>query len=121
MDRVVWPQQVRAQGRARPRGSARNCIFIEMGGAISQMECWDFKETRFTPTDLEPQRINDDIVLSKTLFPNLGNYMDRVSFVRSMRANELVSFHRAVPHPDWACPERRAREGDTRLRLGNRV
>ncbi len=92
VDRVVWPRQVRAQGRTRPRGSARNCIFIEMGGAISQMECWDFKETRFTPTDLEPQRINDEIVLSRTLFPNLGNHMDRVSFVRSMRANELVHF-----------------------------
>ena len=42
VDRLVWPLEVRAQGRTNPRGTARYCIFIELGGAISQMDCWDF-------------------------------------------------------------------------------
>ena len=48
VDGLVWPLEVRAQGSATPRGSARNCIFIELGGAISPMDTWDFKETRWT-------------------------------------------------------------------------
>ena len=53
LEGLVWPLEVRAKGRATPRGTARHCIFIEMGGAMSPMDCWDFKETRYTPEDLD--------------------------------------------------------------------
>src|SRR5688572_19213561 len=75
MDRLVWPLKVRAAGKATPRGTARNCIFIEMGGAISQMDTWDFKQTRWTPKDLDVQKISSDVALSKTLFPQLSEQM----------------------------------------------
>jgi hypothetical protein len=92
VERVTWPLNVQAAGKANPRGTARNCILIEMGGAISQPDCWDFKETKFTPKDLNVQKVSADVFLSKTLFPRLGDFMDRISFVRSMRANELIHF-----------------------------
>lgn len=92
VDRVVWPLQVKAAGKAKPRGAARHCIMIEMGGAISQADCWDFKETKYTPKDLDPRKVTSDITLSKKLFPRLGDFVDKIAFTRTMRANELIHF-----------------------------
>ena len=92
VDRLVWPLNVRAQGRTNPRGTARNCIFIEMGGAISPMECWDFKETKFTPKDLDVEKVSSDLYLSRRLFPTLIDKMDEVSLVRSMWSPERIHF-----------------------------
>jgi hypothetical protein len=86
------PLNARAAGKANPRGNARNVIFIELPGAISPMDCWDFKETKDTPKDLDIQKISSDLSLSKTLFPNYADWVPRASFVRSMRAPELVHF-----------------------------
>jgi len=93
IDQLVWPLDVYASGTASPRGTARNCIFIEMGGAISPMDCWDFKQTRFTPDDLDMVQLRDDLSLSRTLFPTLGDEMDKIALVRSMRAPELIHFN----------------------------
>lgn len=93
VDGLVWPLDVRAQGSATPRGTARNCIFIELGGAISQMDCWDFKETKWTPKDLDVTPVANGLYMSQTLFPQLSKEMSKVSIVRSMRANELIHFN----------------------------
>lgn len=93
LDPIVWPLDVHASGKATPRGTARNCIFIELGGAISPMDCWDFKETRYTPKDLDMVQLRDDLSISRALFPQLVNEMDRVALVRSMRAPELIHFN----------------------------
>jgi hypothetical protein len=92
IERVTWPLEVKAAAKANPRGTARHVIMIEMGGAISQPDCWDFKETKYTPKDLEVEKVSSDVFLSKTLFPRMGSYIDKVSFVRSMRASELIHF-----------------------------
>ena len=93
LNKSVWPLEVYAAGKANPRGTARNCIFIEMGGAISPMDCWDFKETRYTPKDLDMVQIHDNLALSRTLFPELWKHTDQFALVRSMRAPELVHFN----------------------------
>lgn len=93
VNQVVWPLQAHANGKANPRRTARYCIFIEMGGAISPMDTWDFKQTRWTPTDLDMVQINDEVSLSRTLFPTLVDRVDEVAFVRSMRAPELIHFN----------------------------
>ena len=93
VDRLIWPLNVRAQGRANPRGTARNCIFIEMGGAISPMECWDFKETRNSPPGTwTSSRCPRSCTLSRRLFPTLIDKMDQVSLVRSMWSPERIHF-----------------------------
>src|SRR5215467_3775212 len=89
---TIRPLKVKAAGKANPRGTARNCIVIMMGGAISQADCWDFKETRYTPKDLDVQKVTSDISLSKTLFPRAGEYAEKIALVRSMRANEMIHF-----------------------------
>jgi hypothetical protein len=84
--------EVYAQGRSQPASTARNAIMIEMSGAISPMDCWDLKDTKMTPKDLDPQRIWNDFYLSKTLFPKLidTGLINRCSFVRSMLGRELI-------------------------------
>ncbi len=89
----AWPLEMRAAGQANPRGTARNCIFIEMGGAISHVDCWDYKEYKKQPKDLDVRKIRSDLYMSKTFFPQLSDRMDQVSLVRSMRAPELVHFN----------------------------
>jgi hypothetical protein len=89
---VVMPLKVKAAGKANPRNNARFVIFIELPGAISPMECWDFKETKDTPRDLDIQKVSSELNLSKTLFPNYTEWTSRASLVRSMRAPELVHF-----------------------------
>ena len=93
VDGLVWPLDVRAQGTATPRGTARNCIFIELGGAISPMDTWDFKETRWTPKDLDVTEVTKGLYLSRTLFPQLVERMDKVALVRSLQAPELIHFN----------------------------
>ena len=68
---VSWPRELRAQSsKVTPRGTARNCIFIQNCGAMSPQETLDFKESKYTAKDLEIQKVNSDFSLSKTLFPN---------------------------------------------------
>ena len=85
MTGVSMPLKVQAQAKTKPLGTARNAIFIQMTGAMSQMDCWDFKETKWTPKDLDVQKVWGDLYLSKTLFGRMSasKYMDRISFVRS--------------------------------------
>ena len=93
LDQLVWPLDVRATGGAAPRGTARNVILIELGGAISPMDCWDFKQSRFTPDDLDMLQLSPELSISRALFPELSKRMDQVALVRSMRAPELIHFN----------------------------
>ena len=95
VDRIMAPTRVYAAGKANPRGCARFAILIEMGGAISPMDCWDFKETKYTPKDLDVVKIKSDLWISRKLFPLLtaNNHWNKVAIVRSMRASELIHFN----------------------------
>ena len=89
------PLKARAAAKTNPLKTARNALFIQLTGAMSQMDCWDLKDTKWTPKDLDPQKVWGDLYLSKTLFGRMlaSKHMDRISFVRSMRARELVHFN----------------------------
>ncbi len=93
------------RGSATPRGTARHCIFIELGGAISPMDCWDFKETRWTPKDLDVTEVSRGLYMSRTLFPQLSQNMHRVALVRSLQAPELIHFNGQYHTPDRAVAE----------------
>ena len=60
---------------------------------MSPMDCWDFKDTRYTPKDLDMVQLKGDLAISRTLFPELHKEMDKVALVRSMRAPELIHFN----------------------------
>jgi len=93
IDRAVWPLELKAAGKVNPRGTARNCIVIELAGAISPQETWDYKETPGQAKDLDVRKVTSELYLSKTLFPTLIDHMGQVSVVRSLRTSALVHFN----------------------------
>lgn len=84
--------QVRAAGRANPRGGARFAVVIELAGAISHLDTFDFKESAGTPKDLDVRKVRNDLYLSHRLFPELSKEMDKIAVVRSMKSHEVVHF-----------------------------
>jgi uncharacterized protein (DUF1501 family) len=91
-EQALVPVQVRAAGKANPRGTARFCVLIELAGAISHLDTFDFKESEGTPKDLDVRKVRNDLYLSHRLFPELSKEMDTISVVRSMKSHEVVHF-----------------------------
>lgn len=91
-DQALWPTQARAAGKANPRGTARFAIVIELAGAISHIDTFDFKEGEGTPKDLDVRPIRNNLYLSYRLFPELSKEMDKITIVRSMKSHEVVHF-----------------------------
>ncbi len=90
---VGFPLKVQAAGNATPRKNARNVIVIQNCGAMSPVDTLDLKETKFTPKDLDIQKVFGDFYLSKTLFPNYSVWAPKATLVRSMRNdNSLIHF-----------------------------
>jgi hypothetical protein len=91
-DQVIFPLNARAAGKTNPRGTARHAIVIELAGAISHIDTFDFKQDAGTPKDLDVRKIRNDLNLSYRLFPELSTQMDKVAIVRSMKSHEVVHF-----------------------------
>ncbi|HTM49936.1 MAG TPA: DUF1501 domain-containing protein [Bryobacteraceae bacterium] len=92
-DQALAPVAARAAGKANPRGTARFGIVVELAGAISHVDTFDFKETAGTPKDLDVRPVNNNsLYLSHKLFPELSKEMHRISVVRSLKSHEVVHF-----------------------------
>src|SRR4030095_4343811 len=75
-----WALRLAATGKSpHPRGNARNVVFIEISGAISHVESFDFKENAGTPKDLDVRRVRDDLHLSHLLFPRLEQHLNKIA------------------------------------------
>jgi hypothetical protein len=68
---------------------ARNCIFILLTGAPSNIDTFDLKVGAWTPTDFNPTTYNGAL-FPQGLMPNLANQLNRLSIVRNLRAPALV-------------------------------
>jgi len=87
---LSYPLQVRAAQKTKAvRNTARFAIFIEMVGAPSPMDTFDFKETKNTPSDLDVRKVASELYLSNVLFPATSKIASKLSVVRSMRTKEL--------------------------------
>jgi uncharacterized protein (DUF1501 family) len=90
---AAWPLRLAATGKSpHPRGNARNVVFIEISGAISHVESFDFKENAGTPKDLDVRKRHSDVHLSHLLFPYLERQMDKIAILRSLLSHEEVHF-----------------------------
>src|SRR5215468_7470561 len=92
-DQTLWPVRARAAGKSNPRGTARFGIVVELAGAISHTDTFDFKENAGTPKDLDVRPVNNNsLYLSHRLFPELSKEMHRIAIVRSLKSHEVVHF-----------------------------
>ncbi len=90
---AAWPLRLAATGKSvHPRGSARNVVFVEISGAISHVESFDFKENAGTPKDLDIRKVHSDLYLSHLLFPRLEKQMDKIAVLRTLLSHEEVHF-----------------------------
>jgi hypothetical protein len=64
------------------RGTAKNCIFIFLAGAPSQIDTWDLKEGAWTPASLQPTSYGD-LRWPQGLLPKTAAHLDKITIVRS--------------------------------------
>jgi hypothetical protein len=90
----LWPLKVSAnpKSRTQPRGTARNVIYYEFSGAISHIDCFDFKENAATQKDFDVRRLSNGVYLPHALFPRVEKIMDKVCLLRSLKSHEQVHF-----------------------------
>ena len=80
------PSNVYAAGNAKPRGTARFCIFVMLDGGQSHVDAWDLKEHRWTPQEFHIQEIKPGVKWPMALYPRLSQLMDKFSLIRSFEA-----------------------------------
>ncbi len=76
--------------RSGPRGQARNVIFVEISGAISHTDSFDFRENIATQKDFDVRKTSTGIYLPHALFPRFEKVLDRIALVRTMKSHEEV-------------------------------
>ena len=76
--------------KSQSRGQARNVIFVEISGAISHIDSFDFKENIATPKDSDVRKTSTGIYLPHALFPRFEQVLDRIAIVRTLKSHEEV-------------------------------
>lgn len=83
------PHNVFAGPRVKPMGTARQVLFINLEGGMSQVDTLDAKEGPWTPADFAIKPYGD-LKLPSGLMKNLPGVLDKVTVVRSMAAWDAV-------------------------------
>src|SRR5687767_11442251 len=83
-------RDVRAAEKVQPMGTARQVLFINIEGGMSQVDTLDAKEGSWTPDYFDIRSCGDGLKLPHGLMPNLTQVLDRVTVVRSMAAWDAV-------------------------------
>jgi len=92
-----WRAVPRLKDGAATQNSARNLIFILLGGAPSHVDTFDLKPGAYTPDFIGVQDMGGGLMWPSGIFPNLAERLDRFSIVRAINAVEAVH-DRAVYH-----------------------
>ena len=81
--------QIVATG-ARPRNTAKTCIFINMNGGPSHLDTFDPKDGPWNPADARIQQYPGGLALSRTYFPRLSNLTSDLLALRSCSSWEAA-------------------------------
>src|SRR5215510_9014399 len=84
------PLNVRAQEKVKPMGTARQVLFINIEGGMSQIDSLDAKEGPWTPSYFDIRSFSNDLKLPVGLFKNLPGVLDKMTIVRSFTAWDAV-------------------------------
>src|SRR5688500_13813087 len=83
------PRNVFAGQKVSPMGTARQVLFVNLEGGMSQVDTLDAKEGPWTPAGFDI-RSYGDLKLPSGLMKNLPGVLDKVTVVRSMAAWDAV-------------------------------
>ncbi len=81
---------VRAAGNETPRGTARQVVFVNLEGGMSQVDSFDAKEGTWTPDYFDIRTCANGLRLPHGVFATLPEVLDRVTVVRSLAAWDAV-------------------------------
>ncbi len=70
-------------------GTAKNCIFLMLPGAPSNVDTFDLKVGSWTPADFNPTTYSG-INFPQGLMPNIAGQFDKIAIVRTVRSTALV-------------------------------
>ncbi|MDQ3253132.1 MAG: DUF1501 domain-containing protein, partial [Acidobacteriota bacterium] len=84
------PFNVRAQEQVKPMGTARQVIFINLEGGMSQVDSLDAREGKWTPNYFDIRSFAGDLKMPAGLFKNLPGVLDKITVVRSLAAWDAV-------------------------------
>jgi hypothetical protein len=84
------PLNVRAGQKVRPMATARQVLFINLDGGMSQVDTLDAKEGPWTPDYFDIRGYANDLKLPAGIMPNLPGVLDKITVVRSMAAWDVV-------------------------------
>src|SRR5262245_43191672 len=84
------PFNVHAQEKVTPMSTARQVLFINIEGGMSQIDSLDAKEGPWTPSDFDIRSYANDLKLPFGLFKNLPGVLDKITVVRSFTAWDAV-------------------------------
>ena len=84
------PFNVRAEQKVQPMATARQVLFINIDGGMSQIDTLDAKEGPWTPSYFDIRSFSNDLKLPFGIMPNLPGVLDKVTVVRSFAAWDVV-------------------------------
>ncbi len=83
------PLNVRAAQKVQPAATARQVLFVNIDGGMSQIDTLDAKEGAWTPKYFDIRSVGD-LKLPLGVMPNLPTVLDKITVVRSMAAWDVV-------------------------------
>jgi len=84
------PFNVRAEQKVQPMATARQVLFLNLDGGMSQVDTLDAKEGAWTPSYFDIRGFGNDLKLPVGIMPNLPGVLDKITIVRSMSAWDVV-------------------------------
>src|SRR5271165_3789162 len=89
---ALFPPGLRASSeeKAQPRGSADCVVFVNLVGGPSQMDTFDLKESKTTPSDLDVRTAPNGTRWPYGLLPATAGVLNDTVLVRSMAAWETL-------------------------------
>jgi hypothetical protein len=84
------PANVFAQARVTPKATARQVLFVNLEGGMSQIDTLDAREGAWTPPDFEIRRFANGVALPYGLLSNIAGVLNKITVVRSLGAWDAV-------------------------------
>ncbi len=84
------PANVWAGDSVAPKGTARNVVFVNIEGGMSQVDTLDAKEGSWTPDYFDIRPCGNGLKIPFGIMPNLPKIVDKITVVRSLAAWDAV-------------------------------